>query len=228
MNEITSSIKAAKNRPITRPTTFSYLNHPVRAFAIKNEPWFVGKDVCDALEITSARQAVGRLEDYEKLTYTLYTSGQNREVWLVNESGMYSLTLTSRTREAKKFKKWLTTEVLPQIRKTGSYGKTDKRLEMMEAQISNALIPVILENQELREENRRLNSRCRCTPDDKMEIIGLSKAGFNITQIREKTKKGKARIKRIIEEAAADNQPSLWDKNGESASRGRGGSHGAS
>jgi prophage antirepressor-like protein len=223
MNQITSSVMAAKNRPITRPITFSFLHYPVRAFAIKNEPWFVGKDVCDALEITNARQAVGRLEDYEKLTYTLYTSGQNREVWLVNESGMYSLTLTSRTREAKKFKKWLTTEVLPQIRKTGSYGKTDKRLEMMETQISNVLIPVIIENQELREENRRLKNRCVCTPDDKREILDLSKAGFNVTQIKEKTKKGKARIKRVIGEAAADAQPGLWDQAGNAASRDKGG-----
>ena len=155
--------------------------------------------------------------EYHQYSLKPYSAALRRD-----SEDVFRLTAGSRLPEARRFEKWLFEEALPQIRKTGSYGKTDKRLEMTEAQISSALIPVILENQELREENRRLNSRCRCTPDDKAEIPGLSKAGFNITQIKEKTKKGRGRIKRIIEEAAADTQPSLWDKNGESASRGKG------
>ncbi|MDR0722740.1 MAG: Bro-N domain-containing protein, partial [Treponema sp.] len=104
---------------------FSFENKRVRTVLIDGEPWWIGKDVCDALEIANNRDAISRLEDYEKLMSVIPTSGQNRQVWLVNESGIYSLTLTSRTDKAKAFKKWLTSQVLPQIRKTGVYVPTD-------------------------------------------------------------------------------------------------------
>lgn len=101
--------------------TFSQSNQPIRVEVIENEAWFVAKDICDSLGIENNRNATARLEDYEKLTSILWTSGQNREVTLVNESGLYSLIFQSRKREAITFKQWVTTEVLPQIRKTGKY-----------------------------------------------------------------------------------------------------------
>ena len=90
----------------------------------RGDPWFVAADVCAALEISNVSQATGRLDDDEKLVYALHMSGQNREVLIVNESGLYSLILGSRKPEAKRFKKWVTSEVLPSIRKTGSYAVT--------------------------------------------------------------------------------------------------------
>ncbi len=87
----------------------------------KGELWFIAREVCNALDIVNNKQAVDRLDDDEKLLYVLHTSGQNRNVLTINESGLYSLTLTSNKPEAKSFKKWITAEVLPSIRKTGGY-----------------------------------------------------------------------------------------------------------
>ena len=86
------------------------------------EPWFVAADVCAALGIANSRDAVARLDDDEKGVATTDTLGGAQQLATVNESGLYSLILTSRKAEAKRFKKWITSEVLPSIRKTGTYG----------------------------------------------------------------------------------------------------------
>lgn len=86
------------------------------------EPWFVAKDVCDVLELSNVGQALARLDDDEKSSITLNdgTPGNpNRAI--VSESGLYALVLASRKPEAHEFKRWVTHEVLPQIRKTGGY-----------------------------------------------------------------------------------------------------------
>ncbi|MCL6571718.1 MAG: phage antirepressor KilAC domain-containing protein [Bacillus sp. (in: Bacteria)] len=100
---------------------FIYEKRKVRTVEQNNSSWFVAKDICDILDHSQVSKAVERLDDDEKLMGILFLSGQNRETWLVNESGLYSLILTSRKPEAKMFKKWITREVLPTIRKTGGY-----------------------------------------------------------------------------------------------------------
>lgn len=87
-----------------------------------SEPWFVAKDVCNCLEINNSRQALIRLDDDEKSSVILNdgTPG-NPEKSIVNEYGLYSLVLSSRKPEAKEFKRWITHDVIPQIRKTGQY-----------------------------------------------------------------------------------------------------------
>ena len=85
------------------------------------EPWFVAADVCEALEVKDTSMAVSRLDDDEKGTNTVGTPSGEQEMLIINESGLYSLILTSRKAEAKRFKKWVTSEVLPSIRKTGQY-----------------------------------------------------------------------------------------------------------
>lgn len=85
----------------------------------KGEPWFVAADVCAAISINT--EQTRRLDDDEKGLRTVQTLGGNQEMAVINESGLYSLVLTSRKPGAKKFKKWVTSEVLPSIRKTGSY-----------------------------------------------------------------------------------------------------------
>lgn len=87
------------------------------------EPWFVLADVCRALEIANAADAARRLDDDEKGIVITDTLGGPQKLAIINESGLYSLILTSRKEGAKRFKKWVTSEVLPSIRKTGSYGK---------------------------------------------------------------------------------------------------------
>jgi anti-repressor protein len=82
------------------------------------EPWFVAKDVCDILEISNPSDALKRLDDDERSRFNL---GRQGETNIVNEAGLYSLVLGSRKPEAHEFKRWVTHEVLPQIRKTGGY-----------------------------------------------------------------------------------------------------------
>lgn len=89
------------------------------------------KDVCDTLEIGNSRQAVSYLDDDEKGVTTNDTLGGTQQVSIINESGLYSLILRSRKPEAKKFKKWVTAEVLPSIRKHGAYATKAKLEEML-------------------------------------------------------------------------------------------------
>lgn len=101
---------------------FEYESNEIRVFKDDNgEPWWLAKDVCDALGIAKTYQSVKSLDDDERLMPTLQVSGQSREVWLISESGLYTLILRSNKPEAKKFRRWITHEVLPAIRRTGCY-----------------------------------------------------------------------------------------------------------
>lgn len=107
--------------------TFSTSNQPIRVEIINSQPYFVAKDVCDTLSIVDVSQAMERLDEDEKLIRVIHGSGQGRQMWLVNESGLYSLIFQSRKPEARAFRKWVTVEVLPAIRRTGGY-QARKRL----------------------------------------------------------------------------------------------------
>ena len=85
------------------------------------EPWFVAADVCTALELPETHKAIARLDDDEKGRNSIPTPGGMQEMSVVNESGLFNLVLGSRKPEAKRFKRWVTHEVLPSIRKTGGY-----------------------------------------------------------------------------------------------------------
>lgn len=94
----------------------------IRTLTIDFEPWFVGKDVATALGYERTDNALRRhVDDEDKLMHQISASGQNRNMIIINESGLYSLILSSKLPNAKKFKRWVTSEVLPAIRKTGSY-----------------------------------------------------------------------------------------------------------
>jgi prophage antirepressor-like protein len=103
---------------------FPRTKHTVRIIIDKHgNPWWVAKDVCEVLGIGNVSDAIARLDDDEFDTIEVTDSiGRKQETYVVNESGLYSLIMTSRKPEAKAFKKWVTSEVLPSIRKTGSYG----------------------------------------------------------------------------------------------------------
>lgn len=109
-------------------TAFAFEGAPVRLITRAGEPWFVLADVCRVLEIGNVGNASARLDDDEKGSIRnpdATSAGGNPNVTIISESGLYSLVLTSRKPEAKRFKKWVTAEVLPAIRKTGSYGAPD-------------------------------------------------------------------------------------------------------
>lgn len=94
----------------------------IRAVEIDGEPWMVGKDVAQALGYNDTDQALRKhVDDEDKLTRRFDGSGQSRSMTIINESGLYSLVLSSKLPGAKKFRRWVTAEVLPSIRRSGGY-----------------------------------------------------------------------------------------------------------
>lgn len=101
---------------------FNFEQMNVRTVIIDGEPWFVGKDVAVALGYSNTKDALNRhVDDEDKQGSRFTTSGQSREMTVINESGVYSLIFGSKLPSAKQFKRWVKTEVLPSIRKTGGY-----------------------------------------------------------------------------------------------------------
>jgi prophage antirepressor-like protein len=113
---------------------FDYNSLPVRTVTDENEEtWFAGIDVCNILEYQNATDIIEKKldEDEKKLDYLTDSSGQRRKTWTINESGLYSLALCSSKPEAKAFKRWITHDVLPAIRKAGKYTtEQDKEHEL--------------------------------------------------------------------------------------------------
>lgn len=110
----------------------------IRVKLVNGEPWFVGRDVASALHYSNPTKAVSaHVDDDDKLHSQIGNAGQMRDMLLINESGLYSLILLSRMEKAKEFKHWVTSEVLPQIRKTGSYNGENKIPDFAKRYIAN-------------------------------------------------------------------------------------------
>lgn len=111
----------------TKPTVFSFeASNPIRAISIEGSPWFVAKDVCDALRLTNSRMAMKALDEDEKGVSSTYTLGGKQDLSIISESGLYTLILRCRDAVTPgtipyRFRKWVTSEVLPAIRQTGQY-----------------------------------------------------------------------------------------------------------
>ncbi|QHJ80545.1 MAG: hypothetical protein [Caudoviricetes sp.] len=120
---------------------FNFESNEVRTVLIDNEPWFVGKDVADTLGYKNgSRDINSHVDADDKLKYQISTSGQKREQIVINESGVFALIFGSELDSAKRFKKWVTSEVLPSIRKTGSYSvKRMTPTEMLKLQNDSIL-----------------------------------------------------------------------------------------
>lgn len=107
----------------------------IRTVTIDNEPWFVGKDVATALGYADTFGALKKhIMDEDKLVCQIDSAGQKRDVTVINESGLYALIFGSKLESAKRFKHWVTSEVLPAIRKTGAYQKpmtTDQKIQLL-------------------------------------------------------------------------------------------------
>lgn len=106
--------------------TWTFSGSEVRTVEVNGEPWWVLKDVCTVLELTTPARVAERLEEDEvSLTHLTDSIGRKQETTIINESGLYSVILRSDKPQAKPFRKWVTGEVLPAIRKTGSYSVMD-------------------------------------------------------------------------------------------------------
>lgn len=130
----------------------------VRSILIDSDPWFVAADVCKALELEKTNRALSRLDDDEKGAHSVSTPGGRQRMSIISESGLYSLILGSRKSEARAFKRWITHEVIPSIRKHGAY-MTDSLLDALEAHpeaVPEYLNRLRSENARNRELTRRL------------------------------------------------------------------------
>ena len=107
--------------------TFNFNNQPVRTVQLNNQPYWVLKDVCDVLELSNPTVVANRLEDDERAKFNL---GRQGEATVITESGLYAVILRSDKPNAKEFRKWVTSEVLPAIRKHGAYA-TPQTIEQM-------------------------------------------------------------------------------------------------
>lgn len=145
---------------------FGYDDQLVRAILIDNSPWFVANDVCAALDIKNPRHAISILDDDEKGVGKTDTLGGEQEMNIINESGLYTLILRSNKPQAKKFRKWVTSEVLPSIRKNGVYdiaGTINDRLERIEkaleglTEFTSAILKIVYEPKVI--EYRTINSQ---------------------------------------------------------------------
>nr|UVM84388.1 MAG: antirepressor protein KilAC domain protein [Bacteriophage sp.] len=145
----------------TEIQTFNFNAMPLRTLTDENgEPWFVAKDACDVLGLNNVGQALTRLDDDEKSSITLNdgTPGTPNKS-IVSESGLYSLILASRKPEAHDFKRWITHDVLPQIRKTGGYIPTtdvDDDMTILAKAVLVAQKTIDLKNQQLRAKDRQI------------------------------------------------------------------------
>ena len=112
----------------------------IRGIEIYGEPWLVGKDVAEVLGFKNTRDALSKhVDDEDKSSVAIHDGRQNRNMAIVNESGFYSLVLSIKLPSAKKFKRWVTSEVLPQIRQTGGYNSKElsEFIKKQQEQINN-------------------------------------------------------------------------------------------
>lgn len=152
----------------------------IRTVEIDGEPWFVAADICRALELSDVSKAIERLDNDEKGTTSIRTLGGNQQMSIVNEPGLYSLVLGSRKPEAKVFKRWITHEVIPAIRRTGAYqAKPLTPAEMFQLQAQVNL-----------DQERRLNQLDKQTRDidrkltDAMGALALPSLGKDEWQVK--------------------------------------------
>lgn len=213
----------------TELQTFEFQSHQLTVITDEHgEPWFIAKEVAEILGYSAAEAMTRRLDDDEKLVRQIVVSGQNRDALLINESGLYSSIIGSNKPDAKAFKKWLTSEVLPAIRKTGSYGvaqqaqstayleevkshlDTQKQLvTSLQDQVSflkteiakllNGERGMYLLYEEADEKNKRLlRSRGKVKYLEERDIMDKHYQGWDIKQIADWAFRSKAMIRKVL------------------------------
>ena len=163
---------------------FNFNGKQVRTIILDSEPFFVGKDVADILGYSRADNAIrSHVDNDDKLMHQFSASGQNRNMIIINESGLYSLILASKLPQAKEFKKWITSEVLPAIREHGGY-LTDRMIE--QALLNpDTIIKLATDLKQEREKSSRLKIELEQAQEQAryLDLIIESKSAVVITQI---------------------------------------------
>lgn len=150
----------------TNLQTWSYGNSEIRTIEKDGEPWWVLSDVCKVLELSSPHKVADRLEADEKGRNLIPTLGGMQEMTTVNESGLYAVILRSDKPQAKPFRRWVTSEVLPSIRKHGAY-MTDQTLEQALTS-PDFLIQLATQLKEEKEQRKRLEAKVE---QDKPKVL---------------------------------------------------------
>ncbi|MCK1231813.1 phage antirepressor KilAC domain-containing protein [Streptococcus uberis] len=154
---------------------FNFHGQTVRTVTVNNETYFVGKDVADILGYQNGSRDINRhVDEEDRLKYRFGTSGQDREMTIINESGLYSLILSSKLPQAKEFKRWVTSEVLPTIRKNGMFA-TDELLDNPDFAIAT-----LQKLKEEREAKRQLEAQIEA---DKPKVIFADAVSASHTSI---------------------------------------------
>ncbi|QGN59917.1 phage antirepressor [Leuconostoc citreum] len=201
-------------------TVFNFEANEVRTVIIENEAWFVGKDVADALGYTKSRNALTKHVDEDDALKRGVTDnlGRLQETTLINESGVYSLIFGSKLDSAKRFKKWVTSEVLPAIRKHGAY-MTDQKIEevltnpdtiiRLATDLKNereAKVALQQENSVLLQQNNEMKPKA-----DYTDLVLSNKALVNITFIaKDYGLSGLAMNKLLHQLGVQYNQSGVW------------------
>lgn len=161
----------------------------IRAVEQNGEPWFVGKDVAEALGYKNTRQAIStNVDEEDKGVHSVDTPSGTQEMTIINESGLYSLVLSSKLPTAKKFKRWVTSEVIPSIRKHGAY-LTDQKIE--ELLISpDTIINLATQIKEEREKKQGACRGCRAYEAERTlcgcgECVRLQHSGRRSRKVHE-------------------------------------------
>lgn len=156
----------------------------IRTMNIDGEPWFVAKDITNILKYSNSRKAItDHVDDEDKGVTKCYTLGGTQDLTIINESGLYSLALSSKMPGAKKFKRWVTAEVLPSLRKHGAYFTAETLHKTMSdprelAKLLNTLADEQEKNKQLEEENAFLSVKAKY-----YDQILNSKNAVPVTQI---------------------------------------------
>ena len=171
----------------------------VRGVLINGESYLIGKDVAEKLGYSNTPKAIrDHVDDDDKLTERIVLSGQNREVIVINESGLYSLILSSKLPNAKKFKRWVTSEVLPQIRKTGSYQipKMSKELQAIfmidgkTEELKNEINGVKKDLEDFKDNAPLFNSECDELMD-RVKSVATKILGYKTPAYNDKSLRGR-------------------------------------
>ena len=154
----------------------------VRALTIDSAPWFVAKDVCDALGLSNHRSSIALLDDDERGVHTVDTPSGEQDMSIITEAGLYSLILRSRKPEAKRFKRWVTHEVLPSIRNHGVYA-TPQTIERMLADPDTMITTLKALKAERQRADALMEDNARLLPKATMYDVAIEAEGtMTITQ----------------------------------------------
>ncbi len=155
----------------------------IRSLEINNEPYFVGKDIAEILGYERADNAIrNHVDEDDKLMHQISASGQSRNMTIINESGLYSLIMSSKLPSAKKFKRWVISEVLPSIRKHGGYLTESKIEEVLLNPDTIIKLATDLKNEKIEKQRLQIEN------NQQRQLIGELKTKVDYTDIILKNK----------------------------------------